>query len=188
MSDLIQYPAQVCTTATGMLIHEQKVLLIKHKKLGLWLCPGGHVDSGELPHQAAERETFEETGIKVKAVDYLFQAEPKKQQWLPSPIETSLHWISQKRFEQRIKSNQPNKPVVTDKWPRGCEQHLAFIYLVEPVGSLEHQLNQTECTDIGWFGPEELDSIKLIHEMKQQIKHGLFVIDKYKDKALYQAN
>ena len=188
MSDLIQYPAQVCTTATGMLIHEQKVLLIKHKKLGLWLCPGGHVDSGELPHQAAERETFEETGIKVKAVDYLFQADTETQQWLPSPVETNLHWISQKRFNQRIDSDQPDKPVVTDKWPRGCEQHLALVYLVEPAGSIEHQLNQVECTDIGWFSLADLDSIKLTHEMKQQIKHGFFITKEFRDKPLYHAD
>ena len=28
--------------------------------------PGGHIETGETPEQAVERETFEETGVKVK--------------------------------------------------------------------------------------------------------------------------
>ena len=55
-------------TASGFLVHNGKVLLIKHKKLGYWLAPGGHVEEDELPHEAAEREVWEETGLKVKAV------------------------------------------------------------------------------------------------------------------------
>ena len=38
-------------------------LLIKHKKLGIWLPPGGHVDPGEEPIDAARREAREEIGI-----------------------------------------------------------------------------------------------------------------------------
>ena len=40
-----------------------RVLLHRHKRLGLWLQPGGHLDDGELPAQAARRETREETGV-----------------------------------------------------------------------------------------------------------------------------
>ncbi len=63
---------KICFTAGGILIHHNKVLLIKHKKLNMWLTPGGHVDERELPHQTAEREFLEETGIKVKAVEPFF--------------------------------------------------------------------------------------------------------------------
>ncbi|HKD87625.1 MAG TPA: NUDIX domain-containing protein [Streptosporangiaceae bacterium] len=37
-----------------------------HKRLGGWLQPGGHVDAGEAPWQAAVRETVEETGLPVR--------------------------------------------------------------------------------------------------------------------------
>jgi 8-oxo-dGTP pyrophosphatase MutT (NUDIX family) len=40
-----------------------RVLLHRHKRLGLWLQPGGHVDPGESPAEAARRETAEETGV-----------------------------------------------------------------------------------------------------------------------------
>jgi len=40
-----------------------RVLLHRHKRLGIWLQPGGHVDPGESCEQAAVRETAEETGV-----------------------------------------------------------------------------------------------------------------------------
>lgn len=45
----------------------QSVLLHLHKRLGLWLQPGGHVDPGETPWDGAARETREETGIDIPA-------------------------------------------------------------------------------------------------------------------------
>ena len=41
----------------------RRALLIHHAALGIWIQPGGHVDPGEQPVQAALRETLEETGI-----------------------------------------------------------------------------------------------------------------------------
>lgn len=49
----------------------QKFLMIKHKKVGKWLQPGGHLEKGEKLHEAALREVFEETGINVKIVNKL---------------------------------------------------------------------------------------------------------------------
>ncbi len=48
-----------------------KFLLVFWKKFG-WVAPVvGGIDDGESPEQAAEREVFEETGFKVKAVKKL---------------------------------------------------------------------------------------------------------------------
>jgi 8-oxo-dGTP pyrophosphatase MutT (NUDIX family) len=46
-----------------------RVLLHRHKRLGRWLQPGGHLDPGELPWQAAVRETWEETGVRATHPD-----------------------------------------------------------------------------------------------------------------------
>jgi ADP-ribose pyrophosphatase YjhB (NUDIX family) len=43
-----------------------RILLSHRRDLDLWSLPGGHVEDGELPTQAAIRETKEETGLKVK--------------------------------------------------------------------------------------------------------------------------
>lgn len=41
------------------------ILLVHHRKAGLWLPPGGHVDPGETPIQAAQREITEELGTTL---------------------------------------------------------------------------------------------------------------------------
>ena len=41
-------------------------LLHWHRKVGLWLPPGGHIEPNEDPLQAARREALEETGISVE--------------------------------------------------------------------------------------------------------------------------
>lgn len=43
-----------------------QVVLHRHKRLGIWLQPGGHVDGAETPAAAAVRETGEETGLSVR--------------------------------------------------------------------------------------------------------------------------
>lgn len=44
-------------------------VLHRHKRLGLWLQPGGHVDPGETPAEGARREALEETGIEAAHPD-----------------------------------------------------------------------------------------------------------------------
>lgn len=52
------------TASAVVLGGDGRVLLHRHKRLGIWLQPGGHVDPGESCEQAALREVGEETGIE----------------------------------------------------------------------------------------------------------------------------
>jgi 8-oxo-dGTP pyrophosphatase MutT (NUDIX family) len=52
-------------TASAIVTSEAGVVLHLHKRLAMWLQPGGHIDPGEQPWQAALRETKEETGLPV---------------------------------------------------------------------------------------------------------------------------
>lgn len=58
--DLLCWPSAACLIRDG-----DKVLLVKHVE-GRWTLPGGAVDPGERPAEAAQRETLEEAGIVVE--------------------------------------------------------------------------------------------------------------------------
>lgn len=51
------------TGSAVVLDGDGRVLLHRHKRLARWLQPGGHVDPGEGPDDAARREVVEETGL-----------------------------------------------------------------------------------------------------------------------------
>jgi 8-oxo-dGTP pyrophosphatase MutT (NUDIX family) len=56
-------------TASAFVISSRGVILHLHRRLGIWVQPGGHVDAGEDPAAGALRESTEETGLVVRHVD-----------------------------------------------------------------------------------------------------------------------
>ena len=58
----------VHVTASAIVVSDDgdKVALHLHKRLNMWLQPGGHIDAGETPAEAALREAIEETGLPVR--------------------------------------------------------------------------------------------------------------------------
>ena len=45
---------------------KERILLSHRRDLDIWNLPGGNLEDGELPTEAAIRETKEETGLKIK--------------------------------------------------------------------------------------------------------------------------
>lgn len=51
-------------TVGAFAVHGDSVMMVHHRRLGIWLEPGGHIDDGDMTLEAAAaRELFEETGI-----------------------------------------------------------------------------------------------------------------------------
>ena len=53
-------------TASGIVVGRRGTVLHRHKRLGIWMQPGGHIDAGESPAEAARREAIEELGLAVE--------------------------------------------------------------------------------------------------------------------------
>ena len=60
--DLLILPS----AAVAILDEAGRLLLGKHSEKNLWVLPGGHIEAGEIPADAAVRETSEEMGIVVE--------------------------------------------------------------------------------------------------------------------------
>ena len=71
--------------ASALCIHDNHILALRHcdpcePGLSFWGLPGGEIEAGETPLQAAIRETWEEAGYRVElmcdpqiAIDYDFR-------------------------------------------------------------------------------------------------------------------
>lgn len=169
MSDLLRFRAKLCLCANAWLIYEGRVLLIHHKKLGVWLSPGGHVDEFEAPHQAAEREFWEETGIKVKTFESEGFPVSVEGEFLPHPFISNLHWVCKENYWLRQGIGKAED--VPEGWrKRGCEQHMTFGYMVYPVRGVEFRQNVEETLGISWFTEAELDQLNTYDSVKAEAR------------------
>jgi 8-oxo-dGTP pyrophosphatase MutT (NUDIX family) len=72
-------------TGSALVVGPRVVVLFKHKRLGFWLQPGGHIDPGESPWAAALREAREETGLEVHFVG------PLDDEGVPELLHVDVH-------------------------------------------------------------------------------------------------
>ncbi len=63
---------------------KDEILLIQEKVDGLWAMPGGWSDISFSPAEVAEKECFEEAGLKVKAIRLLAVLDKQKQNMPPA--------------------------------------------------------------------------------------------------------
>jgi 8-oxo-dGTP pyrophosphatase MutT (NUDIX family) len=55
-------------SAGGLVVHQNRILLISTRAGRRWQLPKGHLEPGETSEQAAIRETCEETGVSGRVV------------------------------------------------------------------------------------------------------------------------
>lgn len=131
-------------TATAFIIQQDKLLFVKHPKLGSWMPPGGHVESNELPHMAAYREVEEETGLKIQFLseDHV-EVDPSERVFsLPRPFLCLQHFVTHDTPHHR---------------------HFDFNYVATPVGGT---LKGSD--PLKWFTREEIEHEKeIFYEIRQ---------------------
>jgi 8-oxo-dGTP pyrophosphatase MutT (NUDIX family) len=143
-----------CWVATGYLVRDGKTLLIKHKKLKMWLPPGGHVDEGETPDEAVLREAYEETGLRAE-----FVVPPRAPVMRMGRVE-SLH--------------EPQR-VQVEEIP-GHNHHIDFIYYLRALPG-EHVHRPDESDDIRWHSPEELGLPHVPEEVRDSGREAISLVE-----------
>jgi len=137
-------------TVATFVIDNDRVLLLWHKKLQMWLPPGGHIDPNELPDEAAIREVLEETGLEV-LLDSPLSAPPMAG---PRPLA---------RPEGiQLESISPG------------HEHIDLIYFARlAVPGAVPPLANDEVERVGWYGQADLDRINLTEEVRYWVNKAL---------------
>ena len=115
-------------TVTTFVSMRGATLLHWHRKVGLWLPPGGHIEPNEDPMQAACREALEETGIVVEILPTsdAFGYDDPPQLSPPATImvepirsfggEEAHHHIDLIYFSRPTNSERPEPPGESWRW------------------------------------------------------------------------
>lgn len=124
-----------------------RVLLHRHRRLGLWLPPGGHVEPNELPDDAARREVREEAGVEVELIG-------------PSPITApGPRQLTRPRGVQ-LESIAPG------------HEHVDLIYLARPIEPYSGRLGNSDDA-MGWYGEADALALELTAEVAQWVRLAL---------------
>ncbi len=123
-------------TATAYILHDGKLLLHKHAKLGKWLPPGGHIEPNETPPEAARRETREETGLEIEFIE-------QENLKVSAP--------NAKSFERPFLCLLEEIPA---NGSQPAHQHMDMIYVARPLGTMNVSL------EFQWIALEKLEAMK----------------------------
>lgn len=126
-----------CASAIVINPVNKKILLVKHNIFNKWVQPGGHIEQNESPEEAAIRETYEETSIKIKLLGERF---PRSTDYI--------------------------RPLSIQKNERNGKIHLDFFYIGIPEGSHKPIPDINEVSQANWFTRKELDEIDVFPDIK----------------------
>jgi 8-oxo-dGTP pyrophosphatase MutT (NUDIX family) len=134
-------------TVAVFVVWEGNVLLHLHRKLGMWLPPGGHIERDELPDDAAVREVFEETGLRVALVG-------ERREDVTDPVQL----------------RRPAGVQLENIGPG--HQHIDLIYFAKPAGptGIHHAYSEDK---VGWYGPEDWSVMPLGAEVRGWCERAL---------------
>lgn len=128
---------ELCASIFVINPETKKILLVKHKEFKKWVQPGGHLDHNETPEEAAAREVYEETQIKVRVLGERF---PREEDFI-RPL--------------GIQCNRKEGYMQID-----------VLYFGVPIGSTEPVVDDDETIAARWFSREELEELNVFEDIK----------------------
>lgn len=131
-----------CASAYIINPYNKKILLVKHRKNKKWTQPGGHIENNEIPEEAALREAYEETGLRIRLLGERF---PREEDFI------------------RPLGIQKNRRTTDDG---EMHMHIDIIYAAVPNDDNDVIVNYQETDDVKWFSREELDFIDCFPDIK----------------------
>ncbi|HLC50406.1 MAG TPA: NUDIX domain-containing protein [Candidatus Nanoarchaeia archaeon] len=136
----------------GYIYHNDKVLLVHHKKLDLWLPVGGHIDANETPDDALHREVKEETGMDIEILN---------QNSIPvdSPVKKNLAI-----------------PFNVNVHSAGDHDHCCFFYVCRALNPEKMQINH-ELNSFQWLSKEELGKSYIPQDVRAMALKGFEIIE-----------
>ena len=114
-------------------------MLLWHNKIGAWLPPGGHIDPGELPEEAAVREVAEETCLRVELLG-------SRREWTTVSVLV-----------------QPVCILLEDIKPG--HQHIDLIYFARVIGG-SARFNPRESSKLRWCDHAELADPDILEDIR----------------------
>ena len=150
-------------TASAMIVFNEKVLLLFHKKLQLWLPPSGHIELNETPVEGLYREITEETGITR---EHLTAITPFKD-----------------NFE--LKRDDVNRteplPFDVDIHPLAgtTHRHIDYAYVfISDTGTITRE--EAAAEHLAWFSPEEVEKLSpMPQSIRSRVKYALAKVKEF---------
>ena len=116
----------------GYIFNEDKVLLVHHKKLDLWLPVGGHIKKNETPDEALLREIKEEVGVDADILNKSgLPTNGNVIKNLATPFHANVHSV-------------------------GSHEHCCFFYVCRTINNENIKINN-EIKNFEWFAKGDLD-------------------------------
>jgi len=132
--------------ATAFIVRGGKVLLVKHRKLGLWLPVGGHIEKGETPEEALRREALEESGLEIEVLGGpAFECEDENVSMLLMPHHMQMELIKHDMEK--------------------AHHHVDLIYFCRAKKGKE-RLNEKEAYEIKWFSESGLEGSEITENVR----------------------
>lgn len=142
--------------ATALIVRNDRILLVHHRKIGLWLPPGGHVEAHEDPVEAMHREVREETGLDVTIVPAA-----------DLPVST----------DENVRVLPPPHHVQVERIAEGPHDHIDLVYLCEALPGIEK--GNAESLGLRWFTLEDLRSPEIVQNVRYYAQKAIEEVAAY---------